>query len=97
MNSNVADSNFIPGNQDPADLCARYVPFSILKDTKIWFYGPEQSNQFIKSDQCKVNIDDKGLQYNYLVYTVQNLTENRQTKKHLDGNAILVVQNYYVI
>ena len=36
LNSNVADWNFIPGNQNPADLCTRYMPFSILKNSKIW-------------------------------------------------------------
>ena len=41
LNSNVVDRNFIPGNQNPADLCTRYMPFSILKDSKIWLYGPE--------------------------------------------------------
>ena len=65
------------------------MPFSILKDSKIWFYGPEQSNQFIKSEESKVNIDDS------LINTIQNLTENCQ-KLHLDGNVILVIQNYYV-
>ena len=75
LNSNVADWNFIPGNQNPAELCTRYMPFSILKNSKIWFYGPEKSNQFIKSDESKVNNDDRGLEYNYLVNTVQNLTE----------------------
>ena len=78
LNPNVVDWNFIPGNQNPADLCTRYMPFSILKDSKIWFYGPEQSNQIIKSDDSKVNIDDRGLEYNYLINTVQNLTENCQ-------------------
>ena len=87
--------NFIPGNQTPAGLFTRYMPFSILKDSKIWFCGPEQSNQFIKSDESKVNIDDRGLEYNYLINMVQNLTENCQ-KLHLDGNVILVTQNYYV-
>ena len=58
LNSNVVDWNFIPGNQNPTDLCTRYMPFSILKNSKIWFYGLEQSNQFIKSDKFKVNIDD---------------------------------------
>ena len=43
-------SDFIPGNQNPTDLCTRYIPFSILKDGQIWFYGPQQSNQFIKYD-----------------------------------------------
>ena len=57
------------------------MPFRILKDSKIWFCGPEQRNQFIKSDESKVNIDDRGLEYNYLVNMVQNLT---------------VTQNYYV-
>ena len=78
LNSNVVDWNFIPGNQKPADLCTRYMPFSILKVSKIWFYGPEQSNQFIKSEESKVNIDDRGLEYNSLTNTVQNLTENCQ-------------------
>ena len=78
LNSNVVDWNFIPGNQKPADLCTRYMPFSILKVSKIWFYGPEQSNQFIKSEESKVNIDDRGLEYNSLANTVQNLTENCQ-------------------
>ena len=50
----------------------------ILKYSKIWFYGPEQSNQFIKSDKSTVNIDDRRLEYIYLVNTVQNLTENCQ-------------------
>ena len=54
------------------------MPFSIVKNSKIWFYGPEQSNQFIKSDESKVNIHDRGLEYNYLVNTVQNLTEKCQ-------------------
>ena len=70
LNSNVVDWNFIPGNQNPADLCTRYMPVSILKDNKIWFYGPEQSNQFIKSEESKVNIDDKGSEYNSLINTV---------------------------
>ena len=70
LNTNVVDWNFIPGNQIPSDLCTRYMPFSILKDSKIWFYGPEKSDQFIKSDESKVNIDDWGLEYNYLVTTV---------------------------
>ena len=78
LNLNVVDWNFIPQNQNPADLCTVYIPFSILKDSKIWFYGPEQSNQFVKSDESNVNIDDRGLEYNYLVNTVQNLTENCQ-------------------
>ena len=56
------------------------MPFSILKDSKIWFYGSEKSNQFIKSDETKVNIDDRGFEYNYLANTVQNLTENCQKK-----------------
>ena len=50
--------------------------FSILKDSKIWFYGPEQSNQFIKSDKSKVNIYSRVLEYNYVVNTAQTLTEN---------------------
>ena len=58
LNTNVVDWNFIPGNQIPSDLCTRCMPFSILKDSKIWLYGPEQSDQFIKSDESKVNIDD---------------------------------------
>ena len=70
LNSNVVDWNFIPGNQNPADLCTRYMPVSILKDNKIWFYGPEQSNQFIRSEESKVNIDDKGSEYNSLINTV---------------------------
>ena len=78
QNLSVVDWNFIPENQNPADLCTIYIPFSILKDSKIWFYGPEQSNQFVKSDESNVNIDDRGLGYNYLVNTVQNLTENCQ-------------------
>ena len=61
LNPNVVDWNFIPGNQNPADLCTRYMPFSILKDSKIWFY-------------------DRKL----------------PKKLHLDGNVILVIQNYYV-
>ena len=51
------------------------MPFSILKDSKIWFYGPEQSNQFIKSDESQVNIDGRGSEYNYLINTVPKLTE----------------------
>ena len=74
LNSNVVDWNFIPGNQNPTDLCTKYLPLNIWKDSKIWFYGPEQ---FIKSDESKVNIDDRGLEYNYLVM-VQNLPENCQ-------------------
>ena len=53
LNSNVVDWNFIP-------RCTRYMLFSILKDSKIWFCGPEQSTQFIKSDKSKVNNDDRG-------------------------------------
>ena len=34
LNSNVVDWNFILGNQNPADLCTSYMPFSILKDSK---------------------------------------------------------------
>ena len=49
-----------------------------FKDSKIWIYGPERSNQFIKPDESKVNIDDRVLKYNYLLNTVQNLTENCQ-------------------
>ena len=94
LNSNVVDWNFIQGNQNPADLCTRYIPFNILKNSKIWFCGPEQSNQFIKSDESKLNIDDRGLEYNYLVNTVQNLIQKCQ-KITLGGNVILVIQNYY--
>ena len=94
-NSNVVDWNFVPGNQNLADLCTRYMSFNSLKDSKIWLYGPEQSNQFVKSDKSKVNIDDRGIEYNYLVNTEQNLTENCE-KLHLDGKVILVIQNYYV-
>ena len=54
------------------------MPFSISKNSTIWFYGPEQSIQFIASDESKVNIDDRGLEYNSLINTVQNLTENCQ-------------------
>ena len=57
--SNVVDWNFILGNQNPVDLCARYMSFIILKGSKTWFYGLEQNNQFIKSDESKVNIYDK--------------------------------------
>ena len=63
LNSNVVGQNFTPGNQNPADFCARY---SILKDSKRWFYGPEQSNQFIKPGESKINIDDIDLEYSYL-------------------------------
>ena len=59
LNSNVLDWNFIQVDQNPADL--RYMPFTILKDNKTGFYGPEQSNEFIISDESKVNIDDRGL------------------------------------
>lgn len=75
LNSNVVGQNFTPGNQNPADFCARY---SILKDSKRWFYGPEQSNQFIKPGESKINIDDIDLEYSYLENTVQNLAENCQ-------------------
>ena len=51
LNSNVVDWNFISGNQNPADLCTRDISFSILKYCKKWFYGPEQCNQFIKSEE----------------------------------------------
>ena len=34
LNSNIVDWNFILGNQNPADLCTRYMTFSILKDSK---------------------------------------------------------------
>ena len=47
--------NEIRLNQNPADFCTRY---SILKDSKRWFYGPEQSNQFIKPDESKININN---------------------------------------
>ena len=78
LNSNGVDLNFIPANQNPEDLCTRYMPFNILKDSKIWFYGPEQSNQFIKPEQSKLNIDDRGVEYNSLINMIQNLTENFQ-------------------
>ena len=78
LNSNLLNWSFIPGNQNPADLCTIYMPFSILKDSKIWFHGPEQNNQFIKSEEPKVNIDDRRLEYNSLINTIQNLTENCQ-------------------
>ena len=51
LNSNVVDWNFISGNQNPADLCTRDISFSILKYSNKWFYGPEQCNQFIKSEE----------------------------------------------
>ena len=34
LNSNVVDWSFIPGDQNPAALCTRCIPFSILKDSK---------------------------------------------------------------
>ena len=78
LNSKVVDWYLIPENQNPADLRTRHMPFSILKDSTTWFYGPEQSNQFVKSGKSKVNIDDRGLEYDYLVNTVQTLTQNCQ-------------------
>ena len=96
LNSNAVNWNFIPGNQNQADSFTRYVSFSVLKGSKLWFYGPEQSNQFIKSEESKINIDDRGLKYNSLINAVQNLPEICQ-KILLDGNVIiLVIQNYYV-
>ena len=58
--------NEIRLNQNPADFCTRY---SILKDSKRWFYGPEQSNQFIKPDESKININNIDLEYSYLEKT----------------------------
>ena len=50
-----------------------------FKDSKIWIYGPERSNQFIKPDESKVNIDDRVLKYNFIKYGTKS---NRKLSKN---------------
>ena len=65
LNSNAVDWNFTPRNQNPVDLYTRYMPF-----------GLEQSHQFSKCKEPKINLHHREFECNYLVNTVQNLTEN---------------------
>lgn len=48
---NITQQSFIAGTLNLADLCTRYAPFSILKDSNIWFVEPKGNKQAIAEEK----------------------------------------------
>lgn len=78
LNSNISDWNFISGNQNPADLCTRYTPFSILKSNKTWFYGPEIDNLVIPNDETENSITDTEEDHSSVNFTNLKSIDNKE-------------------
>ena len=53
LNSNISEWKYVPGSENPADMCTRYIPLLELSTNTTWVKGPS----FLYDNDCKFNDD----------------------------------------
>ena len=67
LNSTITEWNYVPGSENPADMCTRYTPLQQLHPESLWIIGPSPLYQ---------NNTKASLRMKFIIYLMNSTTQN---------------------